>query len=403
MPTSVSNWLLRSGAGGLLNLQRTPMVAGTDSISANPKKAQGNNIYSHTRQLLPGWPENAVVKIKGTTGISMNALELETTISKKTIGFFTPEYAPNDNGDVICPAIISIAVSNTLTGGGTFPVIWPYFFGGSDYTIYDSADFVYNDKYYADLDGDGIDETYYDIYEASVTLTGPDANNDYDWSVSGSVTSAATSPVSLTNSITIDPSSSYYGNGATASMSITGSAVTMGDVGPACSFGTPYSGSAFCARHEDDSAHGLALYVEKVGYTPAVKQPLGATTDFGHIGSYRYATTDSPAQAGFEWDCTCKFFYTPDACDDCWYEGKTVEILISYKQIAFTETGLGEEPGGMIKRFVTMGSPSAHSTVTKTLTLPGGHTRQEVGTSFTVPTLAGHAVVIDDIKLVSVT
>ena len=50
-----------------------------------------------------------------------------------------------------------------------------------------------------------------------------------------------------------------------------------------------------------------------------------------------------------------------------------------------------------------MGSPTTHSTVTKTLTLPSGRTRVQVGDTFSVPTSDGYAVVIDDIKLVSVT
>lgn len=394
MPTNVTNWLLRRGAGALFNLQRTPYVSGTDAITANPKKSQTSQIHDHTRQYLTNWPAKSVVKIKGS-GLTINALELETRHTYKE-GYANPQHYENTDQ-------LWMDIATTVQNSGTqlpsgAPVIWPTYFGGSDWSLYDSAEWFVNVKYQQDKDGDGIVEDYYEVFKANVSTSFYDAGNiglgyfpcttayypDETSEMTGAYTAAA--PPQF-------PDVTIYANFGTTkkyALDAISAAPTIG----------PYDGASFCARHPDDSAHGLASYVTKYGNVPFLNNT--GTSRVGIIGSYRHASTDSPGELCLQADCECKFFYTPDACEDCWYAGKTVTIDITYKQISFTDNGPGEDGSGMLNKSVTKGSASTHSTVTKTLTLPTGLTRQQVGSTFTVPTLAGYAVVIDDIKLVSV-
>lgn len=392
MPTNVTNWLLRRGAGALFNLQRTPYVAGTDAITANPKKTQANQVHDHTRQYLTNWPASSVFKISGA-GLTINGLELDTRFTYKT-GGANPYH--HDNTDQLW-LDIAITVQNSgtqLTSGA--PVIWPTYFGGSDYSLYNTAEWFVNVAYQEDKDGDGTPEDYYEVFKANVstafdssglvyfpctTAYYPDETSE----MTGTYTAAA--PPQF-------PDVTIYANfGTTKKYAL--------DALSAATLSSPSDGASFCARHPDDSAHGLASFIIKQGNVPYVQNPSGYTANVGIIGSYRHASTDSPAFECLQADCECKFFYTPDACDDCWYAGKTVTIDITYKQIQFTDNGPSED-GVYLTKSVTKGSATTHSTVTKTLTLPTGLTRQQVGSTFTVPTLAGYAVVIDDIKLVSV-
>ena len=150
MPTNVTNWLLRRGAGALFNLQRTPMVAGTDGITSNPKKTQANNNFSHTNQYLTNWPTKSVYKISGSQGLTMNVLELETTYTIWTAAAILTDLDP----DQFLLTILSEAYG--ATASTLAPVIWPLDFGGSDLTLYTTAEYVANEHYTQDKDGDGV-------------------------------------------------------------------------------------------------------------------------------------------------------------------------------------------------------------------------------------------------------
>ena len=393
MPTNVDNWLTRRGAGALLNLQRTPFVVGADAITANPKKAQANKNFSHTNQYLTNWPTKSVVKISGSPGIEMNALELET---RRTIkyGDWTAVYY--EETDQLYIDIASAASNSATDFSIGAPVIWPSYFNGSDYSLYNTAEWIANVKYQLDKDSDGIPEDYYDIYKVNVTSTPSNTGNSSLMTYPCSTSVELEQTTEATGAYQAKPTQQFpdvtiYANfGTTKKYAL--------DVLSAAPTDGPSTGASFCARHPDDPAHGLASYVIEQNHIPYLNG--GQSVSF--IGSYRHTSTDSPASVCLQADCECKFFYTPGACDDCWYAGKTVTIEITYKKIAFTDSG-PTYTGTTLDKTVTMGSATSHSTVTKTLTLPSGRTRVQVGDTFSVPTSDGYAVVIDDIKLVSVT
>jgi hypothetical protein len=102
-------------------------------------------------------------------------------------------------------------------------------------------------------------------------------------------------------------------------------------------------------------------------------------------------------------DTTCKWYYTPDACEDCWYKGKVIRVTVTYKKAPVTYTYVAPSYSVESSNVLTIGSWVSHSTVDYDLTIPEGYTRQQLGSTFTVPTEDGHIVTIDDIKFVSVT
>lgn len=105
---------------------------------------------------------------------------------------------------------------------------------------------------------------------------------------------------------------------------------------------------------------------------------------------------------------SCKFvFQAPDTCEDCWYEGATVELKVKYKQATLSRNyvaGTSTTIGGY---YTTVGTLSDHSEVTKNITLPGKGatptTWQDVGDEFEMPQEEGKLIVIDDFEVVSIT
>lgn len=118
--------------------------------------------------------------------------------------------------------------------------------------------------------------------------------------------------------------------------------------------------------------------------------------------SARESATEIPAEFNQKIDTTCRWYYTPeDDCSDCWYAGKVVTVELTYKKAAISRTvSITTYGEGTIT--YNLGSWSTHSTVTQTLTIPSGLTKQAINAAFDIPTQDGYVVALDDIKLVSV-
>jgi hypothetical protein len=157
-----------------------------------------------------------------------------------------------------------------------------------------------------------------------------------------------------------------------------------------------------------DSAHDLSSFVHFL-YNSSTEAGWIVTSNdanglHNNIFSYRHASADKAPSRNQKMDTECKWFYTPSACEDCWYSGKTVTVDIIYKKAPITKTTSSDDDGTdwVVTSTNALGSWSTHSTVTQTLTLPSGFTRQQVGSTFSVPTQDGYVVALDDIKFVSV-
>lgn len=390
------NWLGRRTAGGLLDLQRTPLNPEIEPSGANPAKPRGNLNFGHTRKFLPDWPEKTVYKIrvKPTDGSlanpTVNMLELEVTVTRK---------------DALLTANANI---DTMGAGlnSNDAVFSSYEWENGDDETYASANFAVNIPYQEDTNGDGIMEQYYFIweYESYLGVTGGVL---YWVNVGPFTTSAATSPITYgaAGHKGIGPAETLYPDYQIYAK-FNGSTLTAQDVLDAYTYdGTLLPMAKLMPRKASDSPHGLSAYP----YLPSGNDP--ALTDsavFPYVPTdSRFATikpavTDKP-QGLFQYHtATCKWYYTPvSPCQDCWYKGKVITVEITYKKALVTMTytaGTTE-----VHNSGTRGSWETHSTVTQELTLPEGFTKQQVGTTFEIPVVAGHVVCIDDIKLVSVT
>lgn len=373
------NWLAYRGAGALFDLQRTPYNTEVDLITSNPKKTRSNKLFSHTRQYLTNWPEKTVHKIKGAT-LSVNKLELETTTYQKLAPFTT---FSDDEWSDFCSSLVS---------GGMTPVNFEDAWGG-DGKLYATADFAANEAIETIIGGETV--IRYTITRSSVAW---DLETGTWYSVSVDIEYDAETPENLTYSFTQTPPTPF--ENYTFSADFGGGEVLAQDALDEISW-TLQGGSSFCLRAPTDPAHGLRLYC---GLADNVANP-------SRIASYKPAATDRLAgtsglvYSGYvnQVKTECRFYYTPDACDDCWYKDKVVDVDIKYKKASVTETYYTANVIGGVYKTTSLGSWSDHSTVTKTLTLPSGHTKQLIGTMFEVPVEPGYIVAIDDIKLVSVT
>jgi len=382
------NWLNYRRAGALFDLARTPYVVGTDGLTSNPKKAQGNLIANHTRKLLPDWPASTVFKIKGTgvANVVMNSLQLETTSVNLGAQYGNPVMATLAWSDGLGYPQSTIKGDNVWSSG--------------DNKLYGTITFHLNT--YSPSGG----TDYWNI--DTITL-------DIDGTTSGSTVSGALAPntsgsACLFNGVGMgagggtwfdEPNNSIYAEFTdeyTAQDYVDEFGASIKSNNP-----TVY----FCNRSSADSAHGLSAYIQLSTDSLAGSYIYTSVDGNGYqnnIFSYRHNATDKGPGISQQMDTECKWFYTPQACEDCWYDGKVVTVDITYKKAQITKAVVCDDDGNdwYADTTYTLGSWSTHSTVTQTLTLPSGFSRTQVGSTFSVPTQAGYVVAIDDIKLVSV-
>jgi len=385
------NWLLVRSAGALFNLQKTPYDKTVNEITANPKKTQNSATVSHSREYLTNWPADTVFKIASSNGTSsMNKLELETTSSVSSV---QPE----------CADITDFYID---------------YFNGIVSAIYQSAMWS------------GGNEQAYESMETAFNLYTPtyDSNGNLisaTWQVHTRTTSWDSNGVALVTSDTVtdnEPSPNTLGTGAvphidngtgTGFFSEPNNSVWAKFTGliNAKDFADEYSSDtltastvSFCMRIDADSAHTLTPYIRGGAYSNKGYFSTASGTYKNNIFSYRHSTSDKANGLLQKQDTTCKWYYTPDACDDCWYEGKVIKVRVAYKKAAITYTYIGSTgTGDASYNTWTIGSFASHSTVDYDLTIPAGYTRQQLGSTFTVPTVDGYIVAIDDIKFISVT
>lgn len=392
---NVTNWQaqLRT-AGALMNLQATPMDPLTTYVSGNPKKSQGNVVSDHDRTFLPQWPNNTVYRIKESPGIVdtdtplINTLELETSSVIKAAGC---------NGDTSTFYLMDSLGSAPGTGH-QHSGVW----SGGDGLVYKNVTIYQNLYTPADTNGDGILEDYWQV---STNVYGLDAYGAW-YQVSGSIAYNAGSPTTTGIACAYNGNNTYGGFFADSNNSIYGTfsnLIYANEFASTYATALTYAGNEakFCVRKNGDSGHGLKNYVSynSNGY---VLSANGSSMP-NLIFSVRESTTQNPVGNCNLQDTTCRWYYTPtNACSDCWYAGKTVTVEITYKEAQLTRN-LTMYTEGEYDVTYSLGSWATHSTVTQTLVLPSGTTRQAINAAFDVPTKNGYVVAIDDIKLVSVT
>lgn len=388
------NWLGYRTASALMNLQRTPLNPETENIGSNPKKSQDNQTASHTRIYLTNWPENTVFKTKwhesGTPPL-INKLELET------VGSYEKNFATcTDTTDPLLGFIPSCE-----------PVFQSPMWTGGDDNLYTSASFAVNQMYQEDTDGDGTPETYYRIMQFTVYV---DTDGTYVTDAFSDTTGNASPQDFGVDGVAHVDNGSFPAGYEDYTIFANFSAGTVID---AQGFIDDYIGTSvtddtakFCLRKSIDASHGLAQYIGLTStYNPliGIQAPGGGVLGNTHVFSFLEPAGANACGISQKHSTECKWYYTPTACQDCWYKGKELSVEITYKKATVTESMSFVGDVGELKKSLVLGSWETHSTVTQTLTLPEGFTRQQVGSTFSVPEVAGYVVTIDDIKLVSVT
>lgn len=388
---NVTNWQasMRT-AGALMDLQRTPYVVGTDLVTSNPKKTRQNELSGYDRAFLLNWPADTVkrIRVPSTSGSAyiVNGLELETS---------TVRYA---TGIIYGPTGIDFFDST-----GIYPAYGFYnsgVYSGGDDLNYENATHYVNLYTPADLDGDGIDEDYWQVDTYTTTIA---AGGNYTSTVSTAYLQAApvtTGSACIYNGVTIDPGGFFSEPNNSVYASFT-DVISANEHAETYATLLDTNAANFCMRASADSAHGLSALVSRSsanGLISTYSSPAGG----GYIFSSREPTTDIASEYNHKTDTTCRWYYTPeDDCSDCWYAGKVVTVELTYKKAAISRTvSITTYGAGTIT--YNLGSWSTHSTVTQTLTIPSGLTKQAINAAFDIPTQDGYVVALDDIKLVSV-
>ena len=381
-------------AGALFDLQKTPYDIEVNAIDANPKKTKVNTIVTHSRELFTNWPADTVIKISASpANAAMNKLELETTSTAKTP--IAEAYDLRDYADIGFPGLSAVFDSINWVGG--------------DDKAYTSAEAKFN--YYEPISIDGVLTPAWDIWSLTATY-----NSDGSANLSYSLTEENLAPDTMGAGAVPFVLNGGAGVAMFADPNTSAWAIFNGPIINAKDFAntyggteTAYSPASFCMRSDTDSAHNLTPYIR--GYS-STNQNIFSTTlsaifvyPTNSIFSYRHSTSDKAEGFLQKHDTTCKWYYTPAACEDCWYKGKVIKVRVAYKKAAVTYTYPHSEVGTgfYFSNNWTIGSWASHTTEDYDLTIPEGYTRQQLGSTFNVPTVDGYIVTIDDIKFVSVT
>ena len=390
---NVTNWLLRRSAGALFNLQKTPYDKTVNGIDANPKKTQNSATVSYSREFLTNWPADTVFKISASS-LAMNKLELETTSTFSEVKAETADLLP----------IWEISYSAT----GASPIFDSIKWTGGTNEAYDSVDIATN-IYTPFINDDGDLEDAWQIlsYTASWNSYGQAVESNFqELLLQSAPNTLGTGAVPCTQNGSGSGFFSEPNNSIWAKFSGITNAKDFADE-YVFNSGT-VSTAAFCMRIDADSAHTLTPYVRGTTNTNFGRFSSSGVGVFAgytnNIFSYRHTTSDKAMGFLQKHDTTCKWYYTPDACEDCWYEGKVVKVRVAYKKAPITYTyNTAPTYSDYFENLWTIGTWASHSTVDYDLTIPAGYTRQQLGSTFTVPTVDGYIVTIDDIKFISVT
>lgn len=374
----------------LLGLQATPMVPGVNASDSNPQKADGHIINDHTRTLFPEWPDDTVVKVKGPFPIPVpplkNILELRCRPYSDYLLFIKSDINYDANGVEL----------ETQIGAVWNPNNW----GNGDNKIYTSAT-VYLNYYLGQIDHDNDPNTppvdAWNSYIIPYQYTGGGFNPDLS-----SITNINPSLTELTTANALMDQSLLNGGGpgnGTAYITYTGA--TDYDSAFAAYSPTPTYPTVtheFCGRSDADDPHGLKDYIGV-----AASDTIEAVDTFG-FHTYVLAGTNTEGGWYQRQMVKARWHYTPDTglCGPCPFAGKVITIEAKFKQATVTRTIL-EHDGASPYQSLSLGSWSDHSTQTFTLTLPDSLTAQDLGTDFDFPTSPGKVVVLDDLRVVSVT
>ena len=385
----MTNWLARRSAGAFTGLQATPFVKTVTAISADPQKADTHVVDDNTREYYQGQPSGFVKKIRGA-GPVKGALKLRVT-GKRDFGEGTFIRPTADFKDVL----VATAIGGGLDGGAMI--------------------------YQSDIWTAGDDKAYKKITINGNLFMGQDGNgNDYwtSWTTeferdpaTGSYEATVTfgpqtvySPLTSGDPWLENPTDDYTFYATFENLMTYADSALTDQTGFGFDYGAHYL--YFTPRITADSAHGLSDYamMETVFGDKALIYPGTSYSNYTYY-TFTPESTWIPAGDTVQQKVRCRFVYqTPTSCEDCWYEGATVEVKVRYKKAALTRVSATDPSTGLDGYKTTLGSWSSHSDVTKTLTLPAsGVGNQLLGSDFDVPEQAGYAVAIDDIEIISIT
>lgn len=394
MPTTVNNWLAERGAGVLFKLQATPLTADLALVQAY--KPSGSKLHLHTRHYYPDWPQGTVVKVSRVNNsgqVVVNDLYLETVSNTK----------------YQIDTIVS-GVSDAMDASGDANISGMFcscdWVGGDD-EVYQSGSVTFNAYQGNNEDGDPIWNIQTKNY----------ARDQYGtfYEVSQSVQNAQPQPYTTGAACVLNggAGSGYLADPLNSAYASFTTILTSKDfldnytIFPAANLTS--SATRFNIRDPDDSPHQLSNYV--IGYDTAPStgdlfQIINGSviSRFNGIFSYEPSAAEIGALLNQRSRTTCKWVFFSEACEDCWYKGKVVNVEVKYKKLAIEKVltiGTTSTPPEIVNE--STGSWADHDTVAYALTLPEGTGTKQIGASFEVPVVEGFIVAIEDIKFVSVT
>ena len=321
----------------------------------------------------------------------MNKLELETTSTWSSVNPYVADLIPIIEGLGYVLGIAPIFDSITWTGGNN--------------EAYDSVDVVFNE--YTPYIDSGVLIPAWQIttYTSTWNAVGENVQSNVNTAyLQPSPNTLGTGSVPCTQ----NGSGSGWFSNADNSLYAKFTGITNGkDFMDEHQFASGTTATvAFCMRIDADSAHALSDYVRGLTAVNAGRfgtVAIGSADYYNNIFSYRQTTSDKANGFLQKHDTTCKWYYTPNACEDCWYEGKIIKVRVAYKKAFITYTYIPATSTVDSNNTWSIGTWASHSTVDYDLTIPAGYTRQQLGSTFTVPVVDGYIVAIDDIKFISVT
>ena len=395
--TPVSNWLAVRSAGLVFEASFSPLDP--DGGGQFQKRPYTEDRVQFSRHFFNGYPKEMVKKIKIAFG-SYNGNGAYGTLflsTKRTYYYGPTDFHFFGEYDGVSAAMgLDAPMSNGLISDST---VWT----GGENKLHVSAT-----TYQNILSGENDDDPPKPLYRNIII------NFSFDYTTGGMTSSLVTDELTTQRvGTTYLP---FAGNGSTwygqefedqeFFVNFGSELVEYTDAGPV--LGTVEGfGEQIRPRLDDQDPLGFAEFLPEFNST-AINGDEQYWNNTPRIFTFKGQPSWIATAGATTVSISCKFvFQAPNTCEDCWYEGATVELKIKYKQATLSRNyvaGTSTTIGGY---YTTVGTLSAHSEVTKNITLPGKGatptTWQDVGDEFEMPQEEGKLIVIDDFEVVSIT
>lgn len=399
---SDTNLLTRRKGAALLNLQETPMLAypvtGYVLIDSDPQKANGHVEMGNTRDHFPEWPDDSVVKVRPGGTPLKNLLRFRCRSRQRS-------YDIDGKYDTTTWAS-ALSVLVGLVGVGTVndSAIW----SGGDNKPYSDATLVEN-LYQGQVEDPPGSGNFRDSWRITEYVHEYDDSGGVGTFVVISSSVIADSPTQNTTGNPFLGNNTTFGGQDFSDLyfysTYSGSVLDYGElIENHSNDDVSYSDKDvyFSCRSDDQDEHGLELHLEldvAMGSRIQYKTPT-TRTYLANSYTFKHADSDLIYGPATRVETQGRWVYEPDAttCGTCWYKDKEIEVEVTFKKAQVTHTN-NDSGGGT----ASLGSWSAHSTQSFTLTLPDSTAATELGSTFTFPEEDGYVVAISDIRLVSIT